>query len=192
MPPRSVAGQPTAGAADQLEPDDPHDDDEDRAGGEASPDQGVGELAAGNDDEQDGDDQGGFEDEGEAAGHVGEGFAAADPERVEGDEDDGLDSDAAKQVADGDLDIPRDRGADGDGDLGQVGGDGEQDDPAECGAEVEAFGQHVGVLRQRDARHPDHRRRGQEDREQDEGGQGRHGVLLGVEGSVRWRRGLSR
>jgi len=46
-------------------------------------------------------------------------------------------------------------GAVGDGDLRQVRGDGEQDQPAESLTEVEPVSQDVGVVRQRDAGNPD-------------------------------------
>lgn len=79
---------------------------------------------------------------------------------------DRLDGDAAEDVADGDAELSGQGRADGDGELRQVGGDRERDEPAERAAEMETFGEHVGGVRQLDARVPDDGRTEQEQQQQ--------------------------
>ncbi|MBB5932197.1 hypothetical protein FHS34_007706 [Streptomyces echinatus] len=75
--------------------------------------------------------------------------------RVQDRQDDGLDGDAAEDVADGDIELAGQGGADGDGDLREVGGDRQEYQPAQRAAQVKALGEHVRVVGQLDTRVPD-------------------------------------
>jgi hypothetical protein len=67
-----------------------------------------------------------------------------------------LQRDPTKDVADRHVDIPADRRADGIRDLGQVGGEGEHNQPANGAAEVQLVVEHIRRLRQLDAGDPDY------------------------------------
>jgi len=127
--------------------------------------QRLGQLGAHHHRYEDGDDEGALDHQRQARRLVGQRAAGPHPERVEGDQDHGLDGDATENVADGDVE-PVGRGrADGDRDLGQVGRDREQDQAAERRSEVQPVGQHVGARAQPDAGDPDDHRADDEDGE---------------------------
>jgi hypothetical protein len=65
----------------------------------------VGSSASRIDDSQDRDDESDLEHQDERGGAIGERVAAAYPEGVKGDQDDGLDGDAAEDAADGDAHV---------------------------------------------------------------------------------------
>lgn len=98
----------------------------------------------------------------------------ASTEGVEHDEDDGLQSDPAEDVADRARHVARRGGADGDGDLGQVRRHREDDQPAERATEVEVVVDDVGALRQPDAGEPDDDPSGDEDGDEKPERQGVH------------------
>ncbi|MDQ0604759.1 hypothetical protein QF037_009104 [Streptomyces canus] len=102
----------------------------------------------------------------EAGGQAGQRGAGPYTGGVEDGQDDGLDGDAAEDVADGDVELARQGGADGDGDLGQVGGDREEDQAAQRTAQVKAFSEHVCVVGQLDTGVPDDGRTGHEHQRQ--------------------------
>ena len=134
-------------------------------------DQRLGQLGAHHHRYEDGDDEGALDHQRQARRLVGQRAAGTHAERVQGDQDDGLDGDAAKNVADGDVEVVGRGCADGDRDLGQVGRDREQDQPAERRPEVQPVGQHVGAVAEPGAGDPDHHHADDED---DEVGRERH------------------
>jgi hypothetical protein len=79
----------------------------------------------------------------------------AEPDGVEHDEDDGLDRDAAEDVPDRDAEVVRERGARRDRDLGQVRRQRQDHEPADRLAEAEPVVEHVGRVREVNARDPD-------------------------------------
>ena len=100
------------------------------SGREPEPDQGRRQLRAHDDRDEDGEDDGALDDQGEAGGLIGQGAALAHAEGIERDEHHGLDRDTTEDVADRDVEMAAGRCAVGDGDLGQVRGDREQDQSA--------------------------------------------------------------
>lgn len=143
------------GALGQDQPEDPDHGDADHVRRDPECHGGRRELCTHDDDGEDGDDDGALQDESQTRCLVGEGVWDADAEAVQGDEHDGLDRDSAQDVADRDVDLPVQGRRDRDGDLGQVGCDGEQDQSAESGAEVQPVRYDVGVVRQEDPGDPD-------------------------------------
>ncbi len=85
-----------------------------------------------------------------------------------------------------DVELVRRRGAHRDGDLGQVRGHREQDQPAQGLTQVQPVGQDVGVVRQRDTGYPDERGAADEDQQfspQRQRGQQIHPAILRLPGS---------
>ena len=116
-------------------------------------------------DHEDGDHDHRLEDERERCGTVREAVVAAQADGVHHGQDDGLDRDPTEDVADGDAEVVGEGGADRDRDLGQIGGDREEDEAAERLPEPEAGGEHVGRVRELDPGVPDRERRQCEDRD---------------------------
>ena len=148
-------GKSLAGPLGEQQADDPDEGDADDVGAEPEGDRILGQLRAHHDGHQHGDHDRALQDEGQARGLVGQGAPDPDAEGVQRDEHDRLDGDTTQDVADGDIHLAVQRGGDGDRDFGKVGGDGEQDEPAQRRTQVESVGEHVGVVRQRDPRDPD-------------------------------------
>ena len=155
-------------------PGHPQHGDKGRGRGDPGDDQVAGQLAASHHDGEDRHHQPGFQDQHQRRGPVGQGVPAAHSERVQGDQHDRLQRDAAEQVAHGDTDVARHRRADGDGDLRQVRRDRQHDEPAQGRAEVQPLGQHVGLVGQLHPGHPDRRCRHDEDPQQQRQRETRH------------------
>jgi len=66
-----------------------------------------------------------------------------------------LNGNAAQDIADGDIEVVVERGACRDRDLGQVGGDREEDEPAEGLPEPRARRQYIRGVGERRTRYPD-------------------------------------
>ncbi len=164
-----MPGQLLPRSPNEQEPGDPEHDDQQRLRGHPEQVGLLRELCAGDDDGEDGCDHDGLDDEDQGCGPVRDGRCAlrAFPEDVQDDDDDGLQGDAAEDVADRDLDLTARCSGDRDRDLGQVGGDGEHDQPAESVPEVQLVVQDVRGLGELDTREPDHHTRRDEDRKQD-------------------------
>jgi hypothetical protein len=120
-------------------------------------------LCAHHDDGEHGHHQGALQDQYQRGRKVREGVSAPDAEDVQDDEDDGLDGDPAEDVADGDAEVVRECSTGGDGDLGQVGDDGQEDQAAQGLAQAQARREHVGGIGQFHAGDPHCGRRSGED-----------------------------
>ena len=125
-------GQLLPGALGQEQPGHPYQGDEHHIWREPCEHQVLGQLGAHHHHDQDGQDDRSLDDEGEAGRLVGQRSPFADTERVQRDQDHRLDGDSAQDVADCDVELAACCGAVGDGDLRQVRGHGEQDQPAEA------------------------------------------------------------
>jgi hypothetical protein len=134
------------------------------------------QLRPGDHGDQHGDHQQALHDEHERCRAVGQRRSVALAEDVEDDQHDGLDRDAAEDVADRDTDVATGRGGDGDDELGQVRGHREQDHATECGTQVQPRGQDVGLVRQGDPRDPHGGGRRHEDQRVHPERQVRHGL----------------
>jgi hypothetical protein len=150
-----VPGQPGGRPLQQEEAADPQGGDEQAGWLDAQEDERLGELGSGDGNREDGDDERRFEDELEGRGPVGQGAVALDADGVEQNEDDGLNGDAAEDVPDGDPEVVGEGGAGGDGDLGEIGGQCQQDEPAERFAHPEPGRQHGGGVGELDPSEPD-------------------------------------
>jgi hypothetical protein len=155
------------GSLQEQQPDHPQHGDQHRRRCQPPHDQGGGQLGAGDDDGEHGDDERRLEDQHERRGPVGQRLPAADTECVQHDQHDGLDGDAAEDVPYRDTDVAGCRRGDDDRDLRQVRRHGQQDQAAECRARMQPGGQHVGLVGQRNAGNPDRRGRRHEDQQQD-------------------------
>jgi len=131
----------------QATPPDEGDEDDVRA--ESGEDEVARQLGAHHHHDEDREDDGTFDDQGEARRLVGQWSAFADPERVQGHQDDGLDGDASEDVADRDVKLAAGCGAVGDRDLRQVRRHSQQDQATESLTEVQPVGEDVGVVRER-------------------------------------------
>jgi hypothetical protein len=129
-------------------------------------------------DDEDGDDERAFEHELQRCRAVGQRPAAAQPKGVERDEHDGLDGDAAEDIADRDAEVVVERGAGGDRDLRQVRRDGEHDEPAQRLPDPEAGGENVRRVGQLHARQPHRDRRHGEDGDERREPERRHPAAL--------------
>ena len=115
--------------------------------------------------------QGTLQDQYQRGRKVREGVRTPDAEDVQDDEDDGLDGDPAEDVTDGDAEVVRECSAGGNGDLGQVGDDGQEDQAAQGLAQAQARREHVGGIGQFYAGDPHCGRRSGEDQHQGRQGQ---------------------
>ena len=158
-------GQLLPGALGQEQPGHPYQGDEHHIWREPCEHQVLGELGAHHHHDQYSQNDRALDDEDEAGRLVGQRPSFADTKRVQRDQDDCLDGDAAQYVADCDVKLAACCGAVGDGDFRQVRGHREQDQPAEGLPEVEPVGQDVGVVRQRDPGNPDRGRAAHEDQQ---------------------------
>jgi hypothetical protein len=161
-----VPGKPAAGPAHQPDAHAPQRHDQQVAGRQAERDQ-VGGQAGGHDRHHEHhDDQHSFQHQHQRGGAVGEALARAEPPDVEHHQHHRLDGDPAQDVADGQAEVAAHGGAGDDGDLRQVGGDRQEQQPAQRLAQAKAGGQDVGGVRQPHAGHPHHRRgAGEQDQE---------------------------
>src|SRR5207248_8223092 len=109
----------------------------------------------------------------------------------EGEEHERLDRDAADQVADGQVEVARERGGGGDRDLRQAARDREEDQAAELLAETEADIERVGRLREEDSGGPGGGARRDEDNDEERRIEPAHAPTL-EEGRPCGRPGVSR